>query len=100
MQTDELKMNLKHQFKRIFEMYEVQSNISNLSFKRVNNAETIWKLGQEKYDLGLINVFNLNDIKLAYEQAMLNYFDKSFDVLKSHYDLLRITGNISQEYKN
>jgi outer membrane protein TolC len=98
-QTEELKMNLSHQLKGVFEMYQVQSNISNLSFKRVNNAETIWKLGQEKYDLGLINVFNLNDIKLAYEQAMLNYFDKSFDVLKSHYDLLRITGNISQEYK-
>ena len=66
LQTEELKLNLNHQLKGVFEMYETQSKIKNLSFKRVNNAETIWLLGKEKYDLGLINVFNLNDIKLAY----------------------------------
>ena len=56
-------------------------------------------MGKEKYDLGLINVFNLNDIKLSFQQAKLSYYDRLFEVIQTHYDLMRITGRIAQEYK-
>jgi outer membrane protein TolC len=98
MQTQELKLNLTHQLRGIFEMYQMQSNVELMAVNRVENAQKTWALGKEKYDLGLINIFNLNDIKLSYQQSVLNYYDRVFDLLKTHYDLLRITGQISQEY--
>ena len=70
-----------------------------MSLKRMDHANKLWELGREKYDLGLINVFNLNDIKLAYEQSLLNYYDRLFELLQSQYDLMRLTGGISQEFK-
>lgn len=99
LQIDELKLNLSHQLRGIFEMYQTQSKVEDMALERVQHAKMLWDLGKEKYDLGIINIFNLNDIKVAYEQAVLNYYDRLFDLLKTHYDLMRITGTISQEYK-
>lgn len=98
LQTEELKLNLNHQLRGFFEMYQTQSKIEDMTMQRVKHAQAMWLLGKEKYDLGLINVFNLNDIKLSYEQSVLTYYDRLFDLLKTHYDLLRLTGQISQEF--
>jgi outer membrane protein TolC len=98
LQTDDMKLKLSHQLKGIFEMYQVQTKIEEMTMKRVLNAEELWLIGKEKYDLGLINVFNLNDIKSQFEQATLTYYDRLFDLLKTHYNLLRVTGQITQKY--
>jgi len=98
LQTDDMKLKLAHQLKGTFEMYEMQTKIEEMTMKRVLNARKLWLIGKEKYDLGLINVFNLNDIKLQFEQATLTYYDRLFDLLKTHYDLLRVTGQITQTY--
>ncbi len=98
LQVDELKLKLSHQLKSIYELYQMQTKIEAMTYKMVKHAEQLWELGKEKYDLGLINVFNLNDIKSAYQRTVLSYFDRLFEVLKTHYDLLRISGQISQEF--
>jgi len=98
LQVDELKLKLSHQLKSIYELYQMQTKIESMTYKMVKHAEQLWELGKEKYDLGLINVFNLNDIKSAYQRTVLSYFDRLFEVLKTHYDLLRISGQISQEF--
>jgi len=77
----------------------MQTKIEDMTMKRVLNVKELWQIGQEKYDLGLINVFNLNDIKLQFEQATLAYYDRLFDLLKTHYDLLRVTGQMTQKYQ-
>lgn len=99
MQIDQLKTNLNHQLKGFYDLYLTRIKVESMSLKRMEHANKLWELGREKYDLGLINVFNLNDIKLAYEQSLLNYYDRLFEVLQSHYDLMRLTGGISQEFK-
>ncbi len=99
LQIEELKLNLNHQLKGVYELYETQLKIEDMMNTRVKNAEQLWQLGKDKYDLGIINVFNLNDIKAAYQQTVLSYFDRIFDLIKTHYDLLKISGQISQEFK-
>ncbi|MFT5822094.1 MAG: outer membrane protein [Crocinitomix sp.] len=99
MQVEQLTMNLSHQLKGFYELYQTRMKVESMSLKRMEHANKLWELGREKYDLGLINVFNLNDIKLAYEQTLLNYYDRLFELLQSHYDLMRLTGGISQEFK-
>ncbi|MEZ4922104.1 MAG: TolC family protein [Crocinitomicaceae bacterium] len=98
-EIDELKLNLSHQLRGNYELYQTRTAVENMSFRRVEHARKLWKIGKERYDLGLINVFNLNDIKLSYEQAVLNYYDRLFELIQTHYDLLRMTGQISQQFK-
>jgi outer membrane protein len=97
-EIDQMQMQLSHQLRGFFEMYQIRNKIEFMATKRVGHAKQLWDLGKEKYDLGLINVFNLNDIKLSFQQAKLSYYDRLFELIQSHYDLMRITGQISQEY--
>ena len=97
-QIEELQMQMSHQLRANFELYRTRAKVKNISVQRMDHAKQLWALGKEKYELGLINVFNLNDIKLSYEQAILNYYDRMFELLQTHYDLMRLTGRISQEY--
>lgn len=98
-QIEQLDLNLQNQLKGFYELYQTRTKVEDMSMKRLKYADQLWQLGRDKYDLGLINIFNLNDIKLTYEQAVLNYYDRLFELMQSHYDLLRITGGIAQEYK-
>ncbi|UKN03091.1 TolC family protein [Paracrocinitomix mangrovi] len=98
-EIEQMKLNLSHQLRSNFELYNTRLKVKNLAVERLKNASKLWNLGKEKYNLGLINVFNLNAIKLSYEQAVLNYYDRLYDLLQTHYDLLRLTGEISQQYK-
>jgi outer membrane protein TolC len=97
-EINQMQMQLSHQLRGFFEMYQIRNKIELMATKRVGHAKQLWDLGKEKYDLGLINVFNLNDIKLSFQQAKLSYYDRLFELIQSHYDLMRITGQISQEY--
>jgi outer membrane protein len=99
LEIEELQLNMSHQLRGNFELYLTRQAVEDMSFKRVEHARRLWELGREKYDLGLINVFNLNDIKLSYEQSVLNYYDRLFELIQTHYDLLRLTGQISQQFK-
>jgi outer membrane protein TolC len=99
MQIDELTLKMNYQLKNNYDLYDTRSQIEYMSQLRLENANKLWVLGQEKYSLGLINVFNLNDIKLSYQSAVLSYYDRLYELLQSHYDIMRLTGQISQEFK-
>lgn len=99
MQTDELLLNLTHNLRAIFELYQTQSKVEDMSLERVKYGKMLWEMGVENYNMGTLNVFALNDIKLSYEQAVLSYYDRLFELMKTHFDLLRITGTITQQYK-
>lgn len=97
-EISQLKNNLEHQLSGFFDLYQTRMKVEKMALLQVGNAKKLWRLGKDKYDLGLINIFNLNDIKLAYEQAILSYYDRLFELLESHYNLMRISGDISQEF--
>lgn len=99
LEIDQLELELSHQLRSNFELYQTRNKVQSMAAKRVDHAQQLWALGKEKYDLGIINVFNLNDIKLSYQQAVLSYYDRMFEMIQTHYDLMRLTGQISQEYK-
>ncbi|MEX1000489.1 MAG: TolC family protein [Crocinitomicaceae bacterium] len=97
-EIEQLKMQLSHQLRGNFELYQTRSKVEKISKKRLFHAQQLWDIGKDRYDMGLINIFNLNDIKLSYEQAVLNYYDRLFELLQTHYDLMRLTGRLSQKY--
>jgi len=99
LQKEDLELTLTHNLRGIFELYQTQAKIESMSLDRVQNAKSLWEMGSSRYDNGNLTIFELNDIKLSYEQSVLSYYDRLFDLLKTHYDLMRLTGTISQEYK-
>lgn len=99
MELEELNLSMSHDLRGIFERYQLQASVEDMALNSVYNAIKLWNHGVSQYENGKINIFNLNDIRLSYLQARLNYYDRLYDLLKTHYDLYRITGQIAQEYK-
>lgn len=99
LEIEQLQLELSHLLRANFELYQTRNKVQSMSSQRVDHAQQLWALGKEKYDMGTINVFNLNDIKLSYQQSVLSYYDRMFELIQTHYDLMRLTGQISQEYK-
>jgi outer membrane protein len=99
LQAEDLTLTLTHNLRTIFELYQTQAKIKDMSFERVEFSKAIWNYYRDRYDSGNGNILEVNDARVIYEQAVLNYYDRVFDLLKTHYDLLRITGTIAQEYK-
>lgn len=99
LENEQYKLQLNHQLKGLYELYQIRNKVEIMALQKVKHARALWKMGKEKYDLGLISVFNLNDIKLGFQQAKLSYYDRLFEVIQTHYDLMRITGGIAQQYK-
>ena len=99
LEIEQLELELTHQLRANFELYKTRNKVQSMTSQRVDHAQQLWELGKEKYDLGTINVFNLNDIKLSYQQSVLSYYDRMFEFIQTHYDLMRLTGKLSQEYK-
>ena len=99
MQKEDLELTLTHNLRAVFELYQTQAKVKDMSLERVGFSKAIWAYVTDKYDHGNATIFELNDARVIYEQAVLNYYDRLFDLLKTHYDLMRLTGTISQEYK-
>lgn len=99
MQADELILNLSHNLRAVFELYQTQSKVEDMSLERVKYSKMLWEMGTEKYNMGTLNVFALNDIKVSYEQAVMTYYDRLFDLVKTHFDLMRLTGTITQQFQ-
>lgn len=102
MQTDQLVLSLSHNLRAIFELYQTQAKVEDMSLERVQFAKMLWEMALEEYNAGGVNgmnVITLNDVRVSYEQAVLTYYDRLLDLLKTHFDLMRITGTITQEYK-
>lgn len=99
LQTDDLILTLSHNLRAIFDLYQAQSKVEDMSLERVSNGKQLWNMGVERYNIGKLTVFELNDIKLRYESAVITYYDRLLDLVKTHFDLMRITGTITQEYK-
>ncbi|MBK9190952.1 MAG: TolC family protein [Crocinitomicaceae bacterium] len=100
MQKDDLLLTLTHNLRTIFELYQTQSKVEDMALERVKNGKIFWEMAVEEYNMGgNMRLFELNDVKVRYESAVLSYYDRLLDLLRTHYDLMRITGTITQEYK-
>jgi len=100
LQKEDLVLTLTHNLRTIFELYQTQSKVEDMALERVKNGKIFWEMAVEEYNMGgNMRLFELNDVKVRYESAVLSYYDRLLDLLRTHYDLMRITGTITQEYK-
>ncbi len=99
LQTEDITLKLSHQLVANFERYQTQSNIEDMALEMVYHSGQLWNYGKEQYEVSKLNLFDLNSIRVTYLQSQMNYYDRLFELLKTHYDLMRLTGKMAEEYK-
>lgn len=97
---EELALQLNNELHTYFQMLESREKIEKISEENLDYAYRVWQLGQEKYKLGTINYFNLNDLQNSYRNTKLSYYDNLYNLFESYMDILRVTGGLIQQYQD
>ncbi|MCK5258163.1 MAG: TolC family protein [Thermoplasmatales archaeon] len=63
------------------------------------NTKLNLNIAKEKFDAGTINSFNYRDLQIVYLNAAFNKLEAVYNLLDTHTELMRLTGNIITEYE-
>lgn len=96
--TDEMKHTLKSSLHIIFNQYNIDKKIVDISSKHLTAANKNLKMSLERYKSGIINSFNFRDVQLSYMYSAVSHFNSIFDLVMADLELLQITGGILNEY--
>lgn len=104
-EIDELKFEQKkqeviHQLSITNDRYNTSITALKLSQKAYEIAQTNYNLAIKKHEQGLINSFMLRDVEIAYISSGINAKQAIYNLMESKISLLKITGNIIQDFSN
>lgn len=98
--AEETALQLNNELHTYKDMLDSRKKIEDISLENLEYSKRVWDLGKEKYKLGTINYFNLNDLQNTYRNTKISYYDNLYNLFESYMDILRITGGLIQQYQD
>ena len=104
-EIDELKFSQKkqevlHQLSIAYDSYNASITALKLSEKASEIAHTNYNLAVKRHEQGIINSFTLRDIEIAYINSAIVAEQAIYNLMEHKVSLLKITGNIIQDFSN
>mgnify|MGYP005702379501 FL=1 len=104
-EIDELKFSQKkqevlHQLSIAYDAYNTSITALKLSEKASEIAHTNYNLAVKRHEQGIINSFTLRDIEIAYINSAIVAEQAIYNLMEHKVSLLKITGNIIQDFSN
>lgn len=96
---EELALQLNNELHINYEMFEQQVWVESISRKNLEYAQKVYEVGKDRYEIGSINYFDLNDLQQSYRNTMMMHYDNLYNLIASYVEILRLTGGIMQEFK-
>ncbi|MGM0567104.1 MAG: TolC family protein [Bacteroidota bacterium] len=92
--ADRLRRNLRN----TYELYEARKQVFDVALDREETAKLNLGIAEDRFKAGTINSFNYRDIQLVYLNAALSKAEAVFNLIDTQTELMRLTGNIAEEY--
>ena len=104
-EIDELKFEQKkqevlHQLSITYDAYNASITALKLSEKASDIALANYNLAVKKHEQGIINSFTLRDIEIAFINSSIVAEQAIYNLMENKISLLKITGNIVQDFSN
>lgn len=96
---EELALQLNNELHINYEMFEQQVWVEQISRQNLEYAQQVYEVGKDRYKLGSINYFDLNDLQQTYRNTMMLHYDNLYNLIASYIEILRLTGGIMQEFE-
>lgn len=94
---EELALQLNNELHINFEMFKQQIWVERISRENLSYADKVFEVGKDRYQLGSINYFDLNNLQNTYRNSMMLHYDNLYNLIASYVDILRLTGGIMKE---
>ncbi len=93
-QISETQIRLENTLKSLVELYELRSNLYNVSVENLKSAELNLQIAEQKFDSGAISSFNFRDIQMIYLNAAFDKIQATYDLVDSEQAIKKLTGQI------
>lgn len=97
---EKLKNSLQTNLRNLFALYEIRSQLLNVSRENIDYAEKALDLGQKRFEIGSMNSIDLQVLQNNYQNTKLQHLENLFNHLDTYIDLYQISGNLRLDYKN
>ena len=97
---EQKKQEVLYQLSITHDMYNTSITALKLSQKAYEIAQKNYNLAIKKHEQGLINSFILRDVEIAYINSTINAKQATYNLMENEISLLKITGNIIQDFNN
>jgi len=98
LQIEEMKLQLSILLANMLDLYNIHKQIYQVSIESLETARLNMELSNDKFKSGAINSFNYRDVQIMYMNASFNQLQARYNLIESHSELMRITGNMITEY--
>ena len=91
---EDAKRNLKMQLRNIYEDYENQRRLLNITDKLIANAKSNLDISTERFKAGQINSFEYRTVQLAYINASQSKLNAIFNLKNTETELVKLVGGL------
>lgn len=98
MEIKDMELSLKNDLISQYELYELRKNLIDITKENVKTSELNQRLAEERYKNGTITSFEYRDIQLNYLNTSLELLRLTYDLIDADTELMRLSGNIVNNY--
>lgn len=98
MNISEMEKQLSTNALNLIKQFSLRNDLVSLSQENLTYASLAYEIGQERYELGGINSIELTQLKNAYINAEMEYYDALYQRIEIHLELMKITGKLQLDY--
>lgn len=97
---DQMKIELESNSLQLFDQYALQNQLVDLSDQSMEYAQRAYDLGKTKFEQGIINSLDLQNLRNNYLNAALSYYDALYNRMTVYLDIYKISGKLQLTYSN
>ena len=97
---DQMKKEVENNSLQLFDQYALQNQLVDLSEQSMDYAQRAYDLGKTKFEQGIINSLDLQNLRNNYLNATLSYYEGLYNRMTVYLDIYKISGKLQLSYSN
>lgn len=91
---EDLKRNLNGQLENTYAIFNNQRHLVEVTNQLVQNAQRSLTIAEDRFEAGLINIFDYRQVQLSYINAVQSRLNAIFNLKTTETDLIRLVGGL------
>lgn len=95
---ESMENTLTNTLKNLIELYELRTQLMDISAQNVIYAEKMFDLARNRFDVGSINSIELATLQSSYQNTLILHYENVFNRMDTYLEIYKMTGKIGLEY--
>ncbi len=97
--TQSMEESLKVTLTNLLVMYEVQSQLVEISSENLNYATKAWEMAKSRFETGSLSSIELAVFQNNYQNTLMQHYENQFNKMDTFLEIYKMTGKLSLTYQ-